>query len=101
MFGLGLGAEHPVYDLFSDCLPVFRKPGAWYIRVADLPAFLRRIAPALEKRLACSALAGYTGRLKISFYRSGIALSLAEAVWRRSKRGRQPRRNGAMPPSPI
>jgi hypothetical protein len=78
MFALGLGAEHPAYDLFSDCLPVVRKPGAWYIRVADLPAFLRRIAPALEKRLACSALAGYIGRLRISFYRGGIALSLSE-----------------------
>ena len=78
MFGLGLGAEHPAYALFSDCLPVARKPGAWYIRVADLPAFVRRIAPALERRLTRSALAGYTGRLRISFYRSGIALSLAE-----------------------
>lgn len=77
MFGLGLGAEHPAYDLFSDCLPVVRKPGAWYIRVPDLPAFLRWITPALEKRLARSALAGYTGRLRISFYRSGLALSLA------------------------
>lgn len=77
MFSLGLGAKHPAYDLFSDCLPVVRKPSAWYIRVPDLPAFLRRIAPALERRLACSALAGYTGRLRISFYRSGLALSLA------------------------
>lgn len=78
MFGLGLGAEHPAYDLFPDCLPVVRKPGAWYIRVPDLPAFLRRISPALEKRLAGSSLAGYTGRLKISFYRAGIALSIAD-----------------------
>jgi hypothetical protein len=78
MFGLGLGAEHPAYALFPDCLPVIRKPGAWYIRVADLPAFLSRIAPALEKRLAYSALPGYTGQLKISFYRNGIALSLVE-----------------------
>ncbi len=77
-FALGLGAEHPAYDLFSDCLPVVRKTSAWYIRVADLPAFLRRIAPALEKRLACSTLAGCTGRLRISFYRSGIALSMVE-----------------------
>jgi hypothetical protein len=78
MFALGLGAAHPAYELFSDCLPVVRKTGAWYMRVADLPAFLRQIAPALEKRLARSALAGCTRRLKISFYRSGIALSLAD-----------------------
>jgi hypothetical protein len=55
-----------------------RKPGAWYIRVPDLPAFLRRIAPALEKRLACSSLAGCTRRLRISFYRGGMALSLVD-----------------------
>jgi hypothetical protein len=76
MFGLGLGAAHPAYDLFPDCLPVTRKTGAWYIRVADLPAFLNQVAPALEKRLAGSALAGYTGKLRISFYRAGIALSI-------------------------
>jgi hypothetical protein len=75
MFALGLGAEHPAYDLFPGCLPVLRKTGAWYIRVPDLPAFLRHIRPALEKRLARSALAGFTGRLRISFYRTGIELS--------------------------
>lgn len=78
MFGLGLGAAHPSYDLFPDALPVERKPGAWYIRVADLPAFMRRVAPALEKRLAGSALAGYSGQVKISFYRSGLSLCLAD-----------------------
>jgi hypothetical protein len=78
MFGLGLGAEHPTYDLFAGCLPVVRKTSAWYIRVPDLLAFLQRIRQALFERLAGSALAGYTGRLKISFYRSGIALSIKE-----------------------
>lgn len=77
MFGLGLGAAHPAYDLFVDCLPVERKTSAWYMRVPDLPAFLRRIAPALEKRLARSALAGYSGQMKLNFYRGGVALSLA------------------------
>jgi hypothetical protein len=61
MFAMGLGAEHPVYDFFPECWPVVRKPGAWYLRVADLPAFVRLIGPALEKRLACSTMAGYTG----------------------------------------
>jgi hypothetical protein len=56
--------------------------------VADLPAFIRRIAPALERRLAESAATGYTGTLKIDFYRGGLRpvfeqrrLALAEP-WR-------------------
>jgi hypothetical protein len=74
MFGMGLGAAHPVYEAFPDCLPVVRKPGAWYLRVADLPAFVSLIAPVLERRLACSTAAGYNGKLDISFYRSGLQL---------------------------
>lgn len=77
-FAFGLGAEHPVYDLFADCLPVLRKPGAWYLRVPDLPGFLNHIAPALQKRLASSTLAGYTGKLRISFYRDGLILSVTK-----------------------
>jgi hypothetical protein len=52
-------------------------PLAWYVRVGDLPAFLRRIGPVLEQRLAISPMAGYTGQLKLSFYSrdSGISLS--------------------------
>ena len=30
-------------------------PYAWYVRVPDLPRFIRRIAPALERRLAESS----------------------------------------------
>ena len=41
----------------------------------DLPAFLRTIAPVLEKRLAESTFAGHTGELRISFYRGGLRMS--------------------------
>jgi GNAT superfamily N-acetyltransferase len=64
-------------------------PYAWYLRVADLPRFLRHVAPALERRLAESAQAGYTGEVTVDFYRGGLrlafehgALALAED-WRR------------------
>lgn len=67
-----LGEKHPLYDTISERLPRVRKPYAWYIRVPDLPAFVRHIAPALEKRLAQSAQSGYTGELKVSFYSSGL-----------------------------
>ena len=67
-----LGEEHPVYDTIPARL--FRKepPYAWYLRVPDLPAFLRHIGPALEQRLASSAQAGYTGVLLVTFYRTGL-----------------------------
>ena len=34
---------------------------AYYLRVPDLPAFMRRIGPVLEKRLAESVAIGYSG----------------------------------------
>ncbi len=48
---------------------------AWYLRVADLPRFLGHVAPALERRLAESAHAGYTGELTLDFYRGGLRLA--------------------------
>ncbi len=73
-----MGEEHPVYSTIADRLPRFRKPYAWYIRVPDVPAFVNHIAPALEKRLAASPQAGYTGELKISFYKSGLHLKISK-----------------------
>jgi len=74
----GMGAEHPVYDTISERLPRVRKPYAWYIRVPDLPAFVSHIAPALEKRLEESPQAGYTGDLKLNFYRQGLRFKFEE-----------------------
>ncbi len=74
IFGFWLGEAHPVYEVLQDRLPRVRKPYAYYIRVPDLPAFIRHIAPALEKRLAASLLVGHSGELKISFYRGGLRL---------------------------
>src|SRR5579859_5015873 len=68
-----LGRTHPVYDVLGDALAPFQeKPYAWYVRVADLPAFIRHIAPALEQRLANSMLVGYTGEIKLDFYQGGL-----------------------------
>ena len=74
----GMGEAHPVYDTIKESLPSVRKPYAWYIRVPDLPKFVGHIAPALERRLAGSAQAGYTGELKVSFYRSGLQFKFRE-----------------------
>jgi hypothetical protein len=77
-FGLGLQVQHPAYEALHDRLPRERKPYAWYLRVPDLPAFLRHIRPVLEQRLASSVCAGYSGTLEISFYRSGVRLVFQE-----------------------
>jgi hypothetical protein len=79
-FGFWLGEQHPVYDVFGDRLPRVRKPYAWYIRVPDLPAFLRLISPVLEERLAGSAYAGHSGEYKLTFYRQGIRFVLEKGA---------------------
>lgn len=70
----GLGLDHPFYRVNAGRLMPTRRPWAWYIRVPDLKAFLRLIAPALEARLADSAAAHYTGDLRLTFYRAGLRL---------------------------
>jgi len=42
--------------------------------VPDLAGLIQHVAPALERRLAESVLAGYTGQLRLSFYRDGLRL---------------------------
>jgi hypothetical protein len=71
-FGFWLGTDHPVYHIIPERLVRHRPPYAFYVRVANLPDFIQTIAPALEKRLLSSHMVGYTGELKITFYRSGM-----------------------------
>jgi hypothetical protein len=48
---------------------------AWYVRVQDVAAFMRCIAPVLERRLEGSGAHGYTGDLTVSFYdQTGVRL---------------------------
>jgi GNAT superfamily N-acetyltransferase len=77
--GLYLGSTHPVYEVLGDELARTREPPyAWYVRVKDLPAFLIHIAPALEKRLAISSVAGYTGDITLDFYRGGLHMAFEQ-----------------------
>ena len=71
-FAMWMGTEHPVYETISDRLPRKRDPYAYYVRVPDLPDFVRHISPILEERLAKSVLVGHSGELKLSFFRSGL-----------------------------
>ncbi len=73
-FSFNLGEKHPVYEAIQNRLPDVRSPYAWYIRIPDLPDFLRLITPVLNDRLAKSIAVGYTGDLKLSFYRDGLRL---------------------------
>lgn len=73
-----LGAEHPAFEAALDRLPRQYPPYAYYIRIPDLPAFLRHIRPVLEQRLADSIAAGYSGELKLSFYRRGLKMAFAD-----------------------
>ena len=77
-FGFWLGADHPAYQAMPTRLPYVRKPYAFYVRVPDLPGFLKRVTPVLEERLAASVAAGHSGEVKISFYRDGLRLCFEE-----------------------
>lgn len=74
-FGFWLGTEHPVYQVLHNALPHVRKPYAWFVRLPDLPGFLRHVAPALEQRLYASPFAGHSAELKITFYLGGLLLA--------------------------
>ncbi|MBA3533659.1 MAG: GNAT family N-acetyltransferase [Ardenticatenales bacterium] len=73
-----LGTEHPVYQAIPELLPRKRDPYAYYVRVPDVPGFLRLITPVLEQRLAESVAVGHTGELLLNFYRSGVRLVLEQ-----------------------
>jgi len=75
-FGFWLGEEHPVYQVIPDSLPRVRPPYAWYLRVPDVPGFLRLVSPELEKRLSESPIQGYSGEVNITFYQDGVRLVL-------------------------
>jgi hypothetical protein len=75
-FGFLLGAQHPAYAALGGQLPHKFDPYAWYLRVPDLPGFLNHIRPALQRRLEASIAGDLTRTLKVSFYRSGVRLSI-------------------------
>lgn len=72
--GVRLGDAHPFYDLGAGRALDPSEGTVWYVRV-DVPGFLRRITPVLERRLAGSPAAGHSGTLALSFYRDGVRIS--------------------------
>ena len=80
VLAFALGTQHPMYRVTGDSMRPFREY-AFYIRVPDLPAFIRRIAPVLEQRLADSVATGYSGELQLSFYRDGLVMHFETVDW--------------------
>jgi hypothetical protein len=77
---LNLGVTHPVYEAIPSLLPRKPEPYTFFMRVPHLPAFLRHVAPALDRRLADSPAAGYTGDLKLNFYRSAYRVTFKQGT---------------------
>jgi hypothetical protein len=73
-FYFNMGAEHPAYEVIPYRLPRENTPYAWYVRVADIPGFLRHISPVLEERIARSYITGHSGELWLSFYSEGVKM---------------------------
>ncbi len=74
----GIDPDHPAYRATEQLLPIERKQRAMYVRVADVPGFVRHISPVLQERLANSIMAGHTGETKISFANGGFRMSFQE-----------------------
>ncbi len=73
-----LGRSHPAYDALATELGNPQSPYAWYIRVENIPKFLAHIRTVLEKRLQKSAKAGFSGSLRLNFYRQQYALTFQD-----------------------
>ena len=69
---------------------IIRKAYAWYVRVPDVPRFLRHVVPALERRLLESPLGGYSGELRISLYRGGLRLVFEDGRLKLAESWRSP-----------
>jgi hypothetical protein len=91
-FTFMLGTDHPVYRAIPSLLQTTVTSGTWYVRIPDLASFVHRIAPVLESRLAASEAIGFTGELKLNFYRDGLWLVFemgqlrSAEVWPRPER---------------
>jgi hypothetical protein len=68
-----LPARHPATRCASTRLG-WGPPGSYglYVRVPDVIAFVRAVAPVLEARLAASPAVAWTGTLRIDLYQGGV-----------------------------
>ena len=74
--GFNVVPDHPLVRLYPTWLTKDRRDFYFYVRIGDVTAFMGRVAPVLERRLAASPLAGWSGELALSFFRDGVTLRL-------------------------
>src|SRR5512139_2233891 len=75
-----LGDQHPVFEAAPECFHKTTPSYAWYVRVANVPKFLNHVAPVLERRLAQSALNGFSGEIKVTEYMRGFKLKIEQGT---------------------
>lgn len=73
-----LPQSHPLLAVARHLGAEAERQYAWQVRIVDHAAFLRHIAPALEKRLADSPLAGFSGCLEINTMPRVLRLQFAQ-----------------------
>ena len=71
---LNLGPTHPAVIAARDAGARDAGGYGWQIRLPDPAAFLGRIAPVLDGRLAAGPFESYSGELKLNLYRTGIGV---------------------------
>jgi hypothetical protein len=71
-------AEHPLFEAVPHLFHRQHRMYAFYVRVPDIPVFLRHITPVLEERLARSIAVGYTGHFDLNLYTTGVRLTFDE-----------------------
>jgi hypothetical protein len=75
-----LTANHPAQPLLGSEFTARGRPYAWYVRVPDMSALLKRVGLALSGRLRGTVHEGLTQELLISWYRGGVVLKFADGV---------------------
>ncbi len=76
---LDMQPDHPAFIFDDGALgqPPERQYG-WYVRVPDVAAFLRKITPALERRIGESLHEGFTGDLVLRFDRDTVKVTFED-----------------------
>ncbi|KAG0285481.1 hypothetical protein BGZ98_005492, partial [Dissophora globulifera] len=72
VFNLALHEKHPLRELLGTKVqspPSYDLGLRLYTRIRSYPIFIKAVTPELEMRLANSAMAGTTGRLRLDFFR--------------------------------
>jgi GNAT superfamily N-acetyltransferase len=77
---LQLPEHHPAVTIARTLIGVDTGYYGWQMKVLDPAGFMRTVQPALEARLARSALAGYSGSLVFQLYRSRLALRFVDGA---------------------